>query len=448
MSAERPEPTGSEKSPTKGIFYGWYVIAALFFATFVAIGSRQGFGVFVETWEQDWGVTTATISIAAAVGWLVNGLSQPFVGRLTDVYGGRRIVVWSLLVMALATMGVALVTNIYGLIALYGFIISFASGGISPATTGVIIARWFEKKRGVAMAVLIAGGSVGGLIVVPFLSYALIEYGWQTAWLLVGGVTLVFGVPLLVMVVRSNPGDMGLEVDGEVSDPSPDAKITVRAVGPYFVDKWRDSLGSKTIWQLSFAYFVCGITTASISVHFVRWAISEDITTGTAALAFGLLSGINAAGVLVIGFFSDRWQRKNLLGAVYLVRGVAFISLFALPGSTAIWTFAVIGGMSWLATVPLTASLTADVYGVRNLGTLFGFANMAHQLGGAAAVMLFGWAFTAWGSYDVPFAIGAATLVAAGIVSFSIREKKHSVRYVQVPSSAAVGSSEPVADKT
>ncbi|MEE8045542.1 MAG: MFS transporter, partial [Dehalococcoidia bacterium] len=160
-----------------GIYYGWYVIGALFFATFIAIGARQGFGVFVNTWEQEWGVTTATISIAAATGWLVNGLSQPFVGRLTDVYGGRRVVVWSLLVMAIATMGVATVTNIYGLIALYGFIISFATGGISPATTGVIIARWFEKKRGVAMAVLISGGSVGGMIVVPFLSYVLIEFG-------------------------------------------------------------------------------------------------------------------------------------------------------------------------------------------------------------------------------------------------------------------------------
>jgi MFS family permease len=440
MSSDPPglQNTSPERPSKKGIFYGWYVIAALFFATFVAIGSRQGFGVFVETWEQEWGVTTATISIAAATGWLVNGISQPFIGRMTDVYGGRRVVVLSLLVLAIATMGVATVTNIYGLIALYGFVISFASGGISPATTGVIIARWFEKKRGVAMAVLISGGSVGGMIVVPFLSYVLIEFGWQTAWLMIGGLALAFGVPLVLIVVRSNPADMGLEIDGEVNVDSPDAVVSVRPIGPRFAEKWKDALSSRPIWQLSFAYFVCGITTASIAVHFVRWAVSEDISTGTAALAFGVLSGINACGVLAIGMLSDRWQRKNLLGAVYLVRGIAFISLFVLPGPIAIWAFAVIAGMSWLATVPLTASLTADVYGVRNLGTLFGFSNMAHQLGGAAAVMLFGWAFTAWGSYDVPFAIGAATLVAAGIVSFSIQEKKHSVRYVQVPAGAAV----------
>ncbi|MBN4064804.1 MFS transporter, partial [Dehalococcoides mccartyi] len=313
----------------------------------------------------------------------------------------------------------------------------------SPATTGVVIARWFDRRRGTAMSVLIAGGSVGGLIVVPFLSYVLIEYGWRVAWIITGSLALGLGVPLLLLVVRSRPSDMGLFIDGEEPTMTDDGEVTieVRPVGPDFVDKWKDALGTKPLWQLSFGYFVCGITTASISVHFVRWAISEDITTGTAALAFGLLSAINAVGVLVVGMLSDKMQRKNLLGAVYLVRAMAFVSLIVVPGEHAIWAFAVIGGMSWLATVPLTASLTADVYGVRNLGTLFGFANMSHQIGGAGAVLLFGWAFTRLGSYDLPFAVGAGALLVAAIVSLSIREKKHSVRYVQVvPKGAAVDS--------
>lgn len=433
---------GSPKK--KGMYYGWYVVAALFFASFLAIGSRSGFGVFVKTWEEDWGVTTAAISLAAAIGWLANGFSQPLVGWLTDKYGGRPVLVISLAAMAIATIGVATVSNVFGLIVLYGFVISFASGGVSPATTGVVVARWFDRKRGTAMSILIAGGSAGGLIVVPFLSYVLIEYGWRTAWVVTGGLALGLGIPLLLLVVRSKPSDMGLHIDGEAPTKDADGndEITVRPVGPKFVEQWKDALNSKPIWQLSFAYFVCGITTASISVHFVRWAVSEDISTGTAAFAFGLLSAINAAGVLVVGMLSDRWQRKNLLGAVYLVRGLAFISLIVVPGPQAIWAFAVIGGMSWLATVPLTASLTADVYGVRNLGTLFGLANMSHQLGGAGAVMLFGWAFTELGSYDLAFAIGAATLLAAGLVSLSIREKNSSVRYVQVPEGAAVDSDE------
>ena len=431
------------ESKRGGIFYGWYVVAALFFASFLAIGSRQGFGVFVKAWEEEWGVTTAAISVAAAIGWLANGLSQPLVGYLTDKYGGRPVLVISLAVMAVATIAVATVSNVVGLIVLYGFVISFASGGISPATTGVVIARWFDRRRGTAMSVLIAGGSVGGLVVVPFLSFVLVEFSWQTAWIIVGVLALGLGIPLLLLVVRSRPQDMGLNIDGDVSpvEGSADQQVKVQPVGQKFVERWQEALESKPIWQLSFAYFVCGITTASISVHYVRWAVSEDISTGTAALAFGVLSGINAGGVLVVGWLSDKFQRKKLLGAVYLVRGVAFLSLIFLPGASALWAFAVIGGMSWLATVPLTASLTADVYGVRNLGTLFGLANMSHQIGGAASVMLFGWAFTQLGSYDLAFGVGAATLLAAGFVSLSIKEKQFSVRYAPVvPEGAATDS--------
>ena len=183
------------------------------------------------------------------------------------------------------------------------------------------------------------------------------------------------------------------------------------------------------MWQLSIAYWVCGVTTASISVHYVRWAVAEGISPATAALAFGLLSGINAIGVLLIGPLSDRVPRKTLLGAVYLIRSVAFLLLVVLPGSAALWSFAIVGGASWLATVPLTTALAADVYGVRHLGTLAGLINFAHQAGGALAVLLFGLVFDAQGSYDYAFLACVVTLVGAGLVSLSIRERRYSCRY-------------------
>jgi MFS family permease len=204
-------------------------------------------------------------------------------------------------------------------------------------------------------------------------------------------------------------------------------------VGPLNAERWQASFRSAPIWQLSVAYWVCGVTTASIAVHFVRWAGDEGISPGTAALAFGLLSGINAASVLFIGTISDRMERRTLLAAVYLVRAAAFALLILLPGNAALWAFAVVGGASWLATVPLTTSLTADVYGVRHVGTLGGLILMTHQLGGAAAVFLFGVAFDRWGSYDTAFAISVFLLIGAAILAASIRERTLSARYAPVP---------------
>ena len=374
-----------------------------------------------------------SLSVAAGVGWVVNGLVQPFFGRLTDAFGGRRVLVFGLLAMGLGTLSIAAVPNVYVLIAVYGFVVSAAAGGVFPTPASSVIVRWFQRKRGTAMSMVTFGGSAGGLIMVPFAAYLLVIADWRTAWLVMGGIILLLGLPLLVTIVRSDPADMGLTQDGDDEPADGTAaghgeSITAR-VAPLATSHWRESYRSAPMWQLSLAYSVCGVTTAIIAVHFIRWASTEDISPGTAALAFGALMAINGLGLLVVGTISDRMQRKNLLGAVYLIRGLAFLALIVLPGVPALWVFAVVGGISWLATVPLTNSLAADVYGLRNVGVLNGLIMMAHQLAGGLAVIAAGFVFDIWGTYDPVFAASAILLAAAWLISFAIRERKYSVRY-------------------
>ena len=412
-------------------YYGWYVVAALFFMTFIAVGSRQGFGVFVKTWEEEFDTSLTMISVAAALGWLVNGVVQPFFGNFADRFGAKPVILISLIVMGFGTIAMSLMTNVFMLIFLFGFVVSFASGGIMFTTTGTIVARWFRRKRGTAISVLTSGGSVGGLLLVPFAAYVLILSDWRVSWAVMGGLILLLGLPVIMLVVRGDPKELGLNPDGDDEEANAASVAVADIRGPLTTENWRDSFASPPMWQLSLGFLVCGITTASIAVHYVRWAEDQSISPGTAALAFGLLSGINAIAVIAIGWLSDKMQRKTLLGIVYLIRAAAFLSLILLPGNIGLWVFAVVGGGSWLATVPLTTSLTADVYGVRALGTLTGLITMSHQLGGAAAVLIFGLVFDAFGTYDPAFWGGFVTLLFAGAISFSIRERRYSVRFVQ-----------------
>ncbi|MCH8222280.1 MAG: MFS transporter [Chloroflexi bacterium] len=412
-------------------YYGWYVVAALFFMTFIAVGSRQGFGVFVKTWEEEFDTSLTMISVAAALGWLVNGVVQPFFGNFADRFGAKPVILISLIVMGFGTIAMSLMTNVFMLIFLFGFVVSFASGGIMFTTTGTIVARWFRRKRGTAISVLTSGGSVGGLLLVPFAAYVLILSDWRVSWAVMGGLILLLGLPVILLVVRGDPKELGLNPDGDDEEANAASVAVADIRGPLTTENWRDSFASPPMWQLSLGFLVCGITTASIAVHYVRWAEDQSISPGTAALAFGLLSGINAIAVIAIGWLSDKMQRKTLLGIVYLIRAAAFLSLILLPGNIGLWVFAVVGGGSWLATVPLTTSLTADVYGVRALGTLTGLITMSHQLGGAAAVLIFGLVFDAFGTYDPAFWGGFVTLLFAGAISFSIRERRYSVRFVQ-----------------
>ena len=414
----------------KKIFYGWYIVGALFIANFLMQGGvRNGYGIFVETWEKEFVASTASISLAASIGWLINGLSQPILGRLADIYGGKIVALISLIVLAIGGMGIALANGVIYLIISYGVVISIASAGLSPATVGVVIVRWFNKRRGTALSILAAGGSAGGLICVPLMAYLMLIYNWRVAWVAIAILGL-FSVPIIWILVKNHPKELNMRADGENIENSNHSDSNKINKGILFVEDWKDSLKSWPIWQLSAGYFVCGITTSSMGVHYIRWAVSEDVSTNTAALAFGILSAVNVISVIIVGIYADKLERRKMLGWVYLVRGFAFITLIIFPGYQAVWIFALLGGMSWLATVPLTSSLTADIYGVKNLGVLFGLATLSHQIGGALATYLFGYAFDLYGDYNLPFMICVITLVGAGIVSFAVKEKKYSLRYI------------------
>ena len=413
-----------------GIYYGWLIVAASFFISFLTVGGRNGFGVFVIPMSEDFSWDRGTISLAASIGFLLNGLSQPFIGRLYDRVGGRRLILISLVVIGVSNLLLAATNHIIFLIIVFGVIMAIAMSGGSLNTAVSIISKWFEKKRAMAVAIIAAGAPAGGLILVPLSSYLIQLAGWRTTWAVLGVMVLALAVPLAYFIMRERPEDMGLLPDGASAPTEAGGRASTFPLrAPLESDRWLSSFGSSPMWQLSGAYFVCGFTTALISAHFVPFAIEEGYSQSMAASAFGVMSGLNVAGVMLAGAMGDRFGRKNLLALVYMVRAGAYVTLLMVPGLLGLWSFAIVAGFSWIATVPLTTSLTADVYGLRNIGILGGIVFTAHQFGGAISIQLAGVLRDLTGSYETPLIIGAVLLVGASLLSYSIREKKYSARY-------------------
>jgi MFS family permease len=239
---------------------------------------------------------------------------------------------------------------------------------------------------------------------------------------------------------HERPSKMGLFPDGDPEPPlESDGTVRREVTGPLEVEHWKESFKTAPIWQLSFSYFVCGTTTFILSVHFIPYALDQGVSGGTAATIFGFMMGLNIIGALGAGMLADKvGGTKNWLTLVYIMRFGAYVILLTVPAPLGLWLFASVAGFSWVATLPLTSSLTADVYGLKALGTISGITFMFHQIGGFGAVLLAGLLYDITGSYTVPFAIFAALLIPAAISSFSVREKKYSARYqTQVPTPAA-----------
>ena len=467
----------------KRLFYGYFIVAGSMFALFVSMGARNGLGVFINPMEAD-GVWQNRTAIAAVIGLgtLVNALTQPFFGNLYDRYGGRAVISGSLLLLGVSTITLAFTQSIGpefsvdvsilgGLLGqfelnnslvymfiIYSVLMSMASSGVSLVTVHAMLSKWYLRNRAKALSIATAGTSAGGLLLTPFSASLILWADWRFAWVALGLFVLLLALPLAYIILRDSPDEVGENPDGDAVEVTGDTRVArptavVDRRTPLQTEVWKDSLKSSPFWQLSSAYFVCGITTIIISAHFVPFAIDMGISSGIAAMAFGLSQGLNVVGVIVAGMLADKYSRKNVLGTIYFLRFLAYVML-VLPGFAlmfwgihispmiGIWSFAVLAGMSWLATPPLTSSLTADIYGVRNIGTLNGLSTMSHQIGGAMSVYLAGVLYDRFGAYEIPFAIAGLFLLGATIASYSVNERKFSLRYQTTqttPSPATAG---------
>lgn len=425
------------KNPNqKRLFYGWYIVASIFFMVFVSAGFRQSYGLFIPSWIDEFDVSVSTISFVSAGGWVINGIAQPIVGRLSDQYGARVVMIWSTLILGISTIGMAFATGIWVLAFFYGIFGSFAVAGAQFTPVTPLISRWFIKKRGMALSFLTSGGSAGAMLIVPLSAFLMAMTNWRWSLFALAAVILLLAMPLVFLVVRNDPKEIGVFPDGE--QDSDGFKNNQRSMqeGPLAVSRWPDSYRSAPMWQLTLSYIVCGVTTAIISVHFVQYAKTEGIDETSAAIAFGLLSFMNLMGVLFLGFVSDKVKRKNALAVIYAFRGIGFLSLLIFPSSYGIWVFSVIAGSSWLASVPQTSALAAEVYGIRNAGTITGMLSMVHMIAGAVAVAAAGLNFDIVGTYDLTWLSSFVLLIAAAVISFSLNERQYSARYNPVYSGA------------
>ena len=177
------EFTQSQQDPRrKGVYYGWYVVVTAMFIAAVTTGARNGFGVFVLPMSEEFEWNRTTISVAAGIGWLMNGVTQPFLGHLFDKFNSRKVVLISLLIAGLATAGLSLTFHYLFLVFLFSFVLSTAMSGASIGTLGPLLARWFFRRRTFVLGLVASGTSIGGLILIPFSAYLVELFSWRASW--------------------------------------------------------------------------------------------------------------------------------------------------------------------------------------------------------------------------------------------------------------------------
>lgn len=401
------------------IHYAWIILLLAFVAIATGTGVRLAFGSFVHPWENEFGVGRSITSLIATISFVVYGLSQPVVGRWADSGGPGGVLAGSMLMVAAGLALSYFGANIWMVGLAFGLVASMGFAGVSQVPGSVAVARWFNGRRGLAMAILTLASSVGQMTLAPAAIFLNDSLGWRHT-VLIFAVGLAVLAPLVYWLLKPSPAAAGMIPYG--------AEEGLAAAAPVKKPADWGGLGkvlkNSNFWWLAIPYFVCGITTTGlIDTHLVPFAYDNHLPQATTAFAVALLAAFNSTGVMISGYLSDRMPRRYLLAFLYGVRGLTFLFLMTVKSPEALLIFSVVYGLVDFSTVPPTISLSADLFGSGNVGLVYGLVSLSHQLGSATGAFAPGVLRDLTGGYHSSFLLGAGALVFATILSLWLQER-------------------------
>lgn len=417
-------------APAPRIFYGWWVALALAIIVLLSSGIRFTIGPFLKPVTADLGLDRGSFSLVVAVSLFLYGGFMPLVGRLVDQFGARVVCVAGAFVMAASLALTGRMTTLWEFYLYYAVIGSLGLAGTGHVMGSVMLARWFVRHRGVAMSALGSASMAGMAVLVPAAMWCILRYGWRVSFVILGVVSLAVTLPLAFGVLRDDPEGLGLQPDGEASPPVPSAGsvpfIERTAIG--------DAMRVPSFWLLTAGLFNCGFSMSLLSAHGVPMLTDHGFHPMTASSAIGFLGMTAIGGGLALGLISDRWGRKPVLAAVYVLRVIAFGMLFVVRDPRLLLLVAAIGGVGMSGSLAMTSALTGDLFGRYSVGSLFGLIFLSHQTGAALGSWLGGALFDLTGGYGAAFAVAAALLLIAAGLSLAINETaRPATRAVSLP---------------
>jgi len=387
----------------------WLLVAVGFAALAVSFSVRAVLGLAMPAIGLELGWSRGFLSSVGALALLVMAIFAPLAGRTIDVRGPRLLISGGLLAIALGSALVAVASTSLAFTLGFGIVSAIGFTAVATNVLAAAIAQRFEAGRGLATGIGTAGATAGQLLVVPVVAVLLQKMSWRYSFMALA----LIGVVLAVLAFRLLPGGPRTRAPAAHSG-SEDGSFRANAAA---------LLRAPAFHVLFWSFLVCGFTTTGvIETHFLPYANLCGFPPLPSALAYGVLSAVNMAGMALAGYLSDRVNRPLLLGSIYLLRGASFyLLLHVAPDIRLLYLFAALFGAVDYSTVPVTVGLAASHLGMRRLGLALGFISSGHALGAAFGALAGGLLFDAVGNYSWLWTGSLALSTLAGLLVFSLK---------------------------
>ncbi|MEP2139278.1 MAG: MFS transporter, partial [Erythrobacter sp.] len=364
------------------------------FIILISFAIRASFGVFQIPIADEFAWARSEFSMAIAIQNLFWGIGQPIFGAMAEKIGDRKAIIIGAVLYATGLVASAYTTTPFmmqSLEVLVGFGIAGTGFGVILAVVGRAAS---DENRSMALAIATAAGSAGQIVGPPLAEGLLSIMTWQSVFIIFAGMILA---ALFTLPMMRAPAVSKAELE--------------ESMGTVLKRAFKDP----TYALIFMGFFSCGYQLSFVTAHFpamvtemcgpiaqggVLHGLGITTTSALGAIAIAVIGFFNIAGTLMAGWLGNRYSKKYLLAGIYTGRTIiaaAFIMAPITPMSVLIFSAAM--GTLWLATVPLTSGLVAHIYGLRYMGTLYGFVFFSHQLGSFLGVWLGGRMYDLTGDY-------------------------------------------------
>jgi len=386
-------PPASGQKPA-GIYYGWWIVgtAAVGMSTGPGQFAFGALGLFMIPLGEEFGWSRTQVSLALTFFSVALACSIPFIGKLVDQYGSRKILLPSCIAFAILLALIPVLANQLWILFLLFALIGALGAGANALPYLRTISAWFDRRRALALGIAMGGSGTGYVYVPPAVQYMIANHGWRSAWFMLAGVTLLVAVPLVYFMLREAPTASDLAGRDELREQP--ASSTAGQSIPLAV-----LLRRPLLWQLFIIFCLLSFGLYGVLAHLAPMLQDRGMSAGSAALVLSTLGAALVVSRVLIGYIMDRFFAPYVAIVCFLLATIGLAVLAGGAVGTLAFLAVILIGISMGAEIDMLAFLTGRYFGVENFGQVYGILFASFILGTSTGPLVYGMAFDALGSY-------------------------------------------------
>ena len=372
-------------------------------------------GLFMGPLGEEFGWSRAFLSSGASISTLVTALLGPFLGAMIDRFGARRIALPGIVLVIASISSFSLLDGSQWMWVALWLVFGAVAVAIKSTVWTAAVVGVFEKSRGLALGVTLAGTAVAQMVVPPLGNYLITEFGWRSAFVYLalgwGGLTL-----LLCWLFFYDIRARAERAEKTKSEPVPTAGQTLDLPGLSIPEAFR----SVTLWKLAISNFIVMVMTMGLAIHLFPILTDAGVSRDRAALLVSLSGLAGIIGKFITGWMLDRY-RPNWTGGLTL--GAASLAFVTLIGSPPLWVIIVamlVNGYAAGAKTHITGFLTAGYGGMKNFGAIYGFMSSLMTLAAGMGPLVAGLLYDRTGDYTQFLIAGTIGCAVGGVLIVSM----------------------------